>query len=49
MEDHQHQGQPWAKRPDESARQFQAFLCYLDLGVDRSADKVAQKTGYEKS
>lgn len=48
MENQYQEGQPWSKRPDESARQFQAFLCYLDLGADRSVEKVAQKTGYSQ-
>lgn len=33
-------GEPWEKRPDESARSFQFFATYRDMGPSRSLDKV---------
>jgi hypothetical protein len=37
---------PWHRLPQEGAQAYnQLFLCYLDLGADRSAAKVAERTG----
>src|SRR5688572_30471065 len=39
------QSRPWDKRPDETDKAYKAFTDYIDLGPDRSLDKVRQKLG----
>lgn len=34
---------PWEQQPGESAKAFEAFTAYRDMGADRSTRKVAQK------
>ncbi len=36
---------PWEQQPGESAKAFEAFAAYRDMGADRSIRKVAQKVG----
>lgn len=40
---------PWLRTPDESARAFEAFEAYRDLGPARSTAKVAQALGKSKA
>lgn len=35
----------WERQPDESAKAFEAFAIYRDMGIDRSIRKVAQRLG----
>ena len=37
--------QPWGKQKGESRQAFEAFVCYRDMGPDRSQEKVAEKLG----
>lgn len=46
MDSRESSGQPWAKREGESARQYSAFLHYLDAGETRSLEGTAKATGY---
>lgn len=34
---------PWERQPNESDKAFEAFVCYRDMGADRSINAVAQK------
>lgn len=34
---------PWEQQPGESAKAFEAFAAYRDMGAERSVRKVAQK------
>lgn len=34
---------PWERQPDESAKNYEAFKIYYEMGVDRSLRKVAEK------
>lgn len=36
---------PWNMRPDESAKAYQAFEVYRDMGPDRSLERVGQLLG----
>lgn len=36
---------PWNMRPDESAKAYQAFEVYRDMGADRSLERVGQLLG----
>lgn len=36
---------PWERQPDESAKAYEAFALYRDMGSDRSQVKLAQKQG----
>lgn len=36
---------PWEQQPGESAKAFEAFNAYLDMGADRSIRGVAQQLG----
>jgi hypothetical protein len=38
----------WSKRATESARAYEAFASYRDLGADRSLEAVGQKLGKSK-
>lgn len=38
-------GDPWEKQPNESAKAFEAFVIYRDLGEERSHAKVARQLG----
>lgn len=38
-------GAPWDPQPGESARAFQAFVAYRDLGPDRSLTKAGEMLG----
>lgn len=40
---------PWEQQPGESAKAFQAFAAYRDMGVERSNAKVAQLLGKSKT
>src|SRR5688572_22023905 len=35
----------WDKRPDETDKAYKAFTDYIDLGPDRSHEKVRQRVG----
>lgn len=37
--------QVWERQPEESAKAFEAFAIYRDMGNDRSIAKVAEKLG----
>jgi len=39
--------QPWDRQPDETAKAFQAFQVYRDMGPHRSIVKVADEMGYK--
>lgn len=36
---------PWERRPDESAKAWQSFCCYRDLGSRRTIETVAKNVG----
>lgn len=46
MESRESSGQPWAIRDGESARQYAAFLHYIDAAETRSLEATAKATGY---
>lgn len=35
--------EPWERQPEETAKPFEAFCVYRDMGPDRSLSKVAEK------
>ena len=35
--------EPWERQPDESAKAFEAFVTYRDMGPDRSIQRVARE------
>jgi hypothetical protein len=37
--------EPWARRPGESGKAYQAFVCWRDLGVTRSTTEVSRQLG----
>lgn len=39
----------WERQPEESARAFQAFAAYRDMGAERSTAKVARALGRTKA
>ena len=41
--------EPWERQPDESARAFEAFAVYRDMGPERGIRAVAQKCGKNAS
>ena len=40
---------PFTPEPGESRAAFEAFLCYLDIGKNRSCGEVARRTGASAS
>src|SRR3954451_20303377 len=40
---------PYEKLPQESEKSWYAFVCYRDLGVERSTAKVGQRLGKSKA
>lgn len=40
---------PWDMRPDESAKAYQAFAVYRDMGVGRTLEKLGQNLGKTKA
>lgn len=41
-------GRPWSQLPQETSKAYRAFTVYLELGVDRSIVKAAEKSGASK-
>ncbi len=41
--------EPWERQPDETAKQFEAFAIYRDLGIERSLSKVGGLLGKSKT
>lgn len=40
---------PWERQPGESAKAYEAFSLYRDMGVDRSLSKVGKALGKSKT
>lgn len=40
---------PWEQQPNESAKAFEAFAIYRDMGADRSIRAVARRLGKSKT